>query len=509
MPSTVIALQLMVASPGADPLQQLDGHFGHQTAGFKVNDVIEPAFLAQSQHERVVPDSKRKLHLIAVVPGVRRGENGFPGSNLKGLKQVPDLALFAHQLITVRKESAVRLHFTPPTNSKMHAIHEAKIIAFFRCKRLGARQYYVMSSMPPAPPPSPMDDYGPLTPFLASADVSEVMVNGPNKIFVEQAGKITQVERRFPTEGELLRVVRQLLALAGKTMSPQTPLIDCRLSDGSRMTVTTPPVTAQTCFTIRRPTHRTHELGELVTRGTLSAPLAELLRIAVQMRLNILISGGTSCGKTTLLNALASSIPKSNRIVTIEDTFEISLPHPNWVALETVSHGRGEGKIVIDMRSLVSHALHLRPDRIIMGEVRSGEALDLLQAMNSGHDGSLATIHASTPLDVISRLETLVLMSGYEIPLVAIRQQISRAIHLIVQMRRASDGNRHIIAVSEITGIEDGRVTMQDIFVYGRNQQGQVGFFPTGRPPIFLQHAAAYGIQVPGNLLNTAPPQAA
>jgi len=353
-----------------------------------------------------------------------------------------------------------------------------------------------------------MDDFGPLTPYLASSDVSEVMVNGPSRIFVEQNGKLTQVERKFASESELLRVVRQLLTMAGKTLSPQMPLVDCRLSDGSRMTVTTPPVTAQTCFTIRRPTYRAQDLTELVNRNTMSGPMADLLRIAVQMRLNILISGGTSCGKTTLLNALAAIIPKSHRIVTIEDTFEISLPHPNWVALETVFQGRGEGGAFIEMRPLVSHALHLRPDRILLGEIRGGEALDVLQAMNSGHDGAMATIHASSPMDVISRLETLVLMAGYEIPLSAIRQQISRALHLIVQMRRTVDGARQIVALTEVTGLQDGKVTMQDIFLLGRNRAGQVGFFPTGYTPLFIQQAPAQGIQVPVSLFGTPQQQA-
>ena len=353
---------------------------------------------------------------------------------------------------------------------------------------------------------SPLEDYGPITPYLAANDVSEVMVNGPNKIFVEQGGKLIQVEKKFPSEGELLRVVRQLLTLAGKTLSPQTPMLDCRLSDGSRMTVTTPPVTAHTCFTIRRPMHRVQDLTELVSRGTLSGPMAELLRIAIQLRLNILISGGTSCGKTTLLNAMASIIPKQHRIVTIEDTFEISLPHPNWVALETVFQGRGEGGAFIEMRALVSHALHLRPDRILLGEVRGGEALDVLQAMNSGHDGSLATIHASSPTDVISRLETLVLMAGYEIPLIAIRQQISRAIHLIIQMRRTVEGHRQIVALTEVTGMQDGRVSMQDVFVLGRNRAGQSGFFSTGYIPLFIQQAQAQGIPVPGNLFGVSQP---
>ncbi len=355
----------------------------------------------------------------------------------------------------------------------------------------------------------PIEDYGPITQYLASSDVSEVMVNGTSKIFVEQGGKITQVDRRFPTEGELVRVVRQLLTLAGRTLSPQTPLFDCRLNDGSRITVTCPPVTKEICFSIRRPTYRPQDLNELVHRGTMSAQMAEVLRIAVQMRQNIIISGGTSTGKTTLLNAVASLIPRQNRIVTIEDTFEIALPHPNWVALETVFQGRGEGGAFIDMRALVSHALHLRPDRILLGEVRGGEALDVLQAMNSGHDGSMATIHASSPMDMISRLETLVLMAGYEIPLVAIRQQICRAIHLIIQMRRAQDGNRQITAMTEITGMQEGRVVTQDIFMFGRNRSGQVGFFPTGYTPIFIQQAPNLGIQVPGNLFGVAPVQQA
>jgi pilus assembly protein CpaF len=363
---------------------------------------------------------------------------------------------------------------------------------------------YYMLDMPP------IEDYGPLTPYLSSKDVSEIMVNGPNKIFIEKSGKLMPADRKFPTEGELLRVLRQLLTLAGKTLTPQQPLVDCRLSDGSRMTVTTPPVTSQICFSIRRPLYRAQEFNELVTLGTLSKPMADLLHIAVQMRLNILIAGGTSAGKTTMLNALASLIPKFNRIVTIEDTFEINLPHPNWLPMETVFQGRGEGGVTIDMRSLVVHALHLRPDRIILGEVRSAEALDMLQAMNSGHDGSMATIHASSPMDALSRLETLVLMAGYELPLVAVRQQISRAINVIVQMRRTPEGERQVIAITEVTGIQDGKLTVEDIFVLARNRTGQLGYFPTGHTPLFIQHAGAYGIQVPGNLFGaTPPPQAA
>jgi len=361
-------------------------------------------------------------------------------------------------------------------------------------------------AIPQAPAASSLGDYGPITPYLASSEISEIMVNGPNKIFIEQGGKLVQIEKKFTGEPDLMRVIRQLLTLGGKTLSPQMPLLDCRLNDGSRMTVTMPPVTSQPSFTIRRPTYRTQDLNELVARQTMSHGMAEMLRIAVQMRLNMLISGGTSCGKTTLLNALAGIIPKLNRIVTIEDTFEINLPHPNWIAMESVFQGRGEGGTTIDIRALVAHALHLRPDRILLGECRGGEALDMLQAMNSGHDGSMATIHASSPMDVISRLETLVLMAGYEIPLAAVRQQISRAINLIVQMRRTPEGLRQIVAITEVTGYEEGHVQLKDIFVLARNRSnGQLGFYATGHAPGFLQTAAANGIAIPQNLYEPGP----
>jgi len=351
---------------------------------------------------------------------------------------------------------------------------------------------------------APLEDYGPLTPYLSSPDISEIMVNGPNKIFIEQNGRITQIDKRFASEMDLLRVVRQLLALAGKQLSPQEPMMDTRLSDGSRMTVTTPPVTAATSFTIRRPTTRTQDLNELVMKNTMSPAMADFLRVAVLLRLNIMIAGGTSCGKTTLLNALGSLIPKNQRLVTIEDTFEINLPHPNWVALETVFQARGDRNV--DMRDLVAHALHLRPARSLLGECRGGQALDILQAMNSGHDGGMATIHASSPMDVISRLETLVLMAGYDIPLLAVRQQIARAIHLVIQMRRTAEGVRQITAIAEITGVEEGRVSLQDVFVLGRNRStGQMGFYPTGHTPAFIQQAAAMGLSIPPNLFTAAP----
>lgn len=350
------------------------------------------------------------------------------------------------------------------------------------------------------------EDFGPITPYLATPDVSEIMVNGPSKIFIEQNGKVFQLEKRYNGELEVQRVVRQLLAISGKNMSPQQPILDLRLVDGSRMTVTMPPVSASTSFTIRKPSYRVLDLMELVVKGGMSNEMGELLRIAVQLRLNILIAGGTSTGKTTLLNALATSIPKTQRIITIEDTYEISLQHPNWVAMETVYQGRGSGD-AIDMRELVAHALHLRPDRILLGECRGAEALDILQAMNSGHDGSMATIHASTPRDVITRLETLVLMAGYDIPLSAIRQQISRAVNLIVQMRRTPEGARQIHAITEVSGYKDGNVVLNDIFLQGRDQSGRVGYFPTGYIPSFMSQGTSPASKPSGPIINLPPPQ--
>ncbi len=370
-------------------------------------------------------------------------------------------------------------------------------------------------ALPSTNPNQAMDDYGPLTPYLSSPDVSEIMVQGPNKIFIEQNGKLIQIERKFSGESELLRVIRQLLASSGKTLSPQQPMVDTRLPDGSRMTVTVPPVTPAASLSIRRPSYRAHNLNELVMKATMSPGMAELLRAAVHLRLNLLISGGTSCGKTTLLNALAANIPPYHRIVTIEDTYEISLPHQNWVQLETVFQGRAQGDVHIDMRDLVAHALHLRPDRILLGEVRGSEALDLLQAMNSGHDGCMGTIHASSARDVISRLETLVLLAGFEIPLPAIRQQISRALHLVIQMRRTPEGLRQITGITEVTGFQDNHVIIQDVFVLAQDRtSGQSGFFPTGYVPGFMQQAVNTGFKLSPttfttpHMINTPPHQA-
>jgi pilus assembly protein CpaF len=302
---------------------------------------------------------------------------------------------------------------------------------------------------------------GPLTELLASPDVTEIMVNGPDRIFFERAGKLQRLERRFADEADLLRLIRQLLTASGKTLSPQMPLLDTRLGDGSRMTVSLPPVTATPSFTIRRSGLRSVSLADLSKRGTLTGDASEVLKKAVQAQKNILVAGGTSTGKTTFLNALAAEIPATSRIITLEDTFEISLSHANWVALETVTQGRAEG--VIDIRTLVAHALHLRPDRILLGECRGGEALDFLQAMNSGHDGCMATLHASSTRDALARLETLVLMGGVDIPLTSVRQQIARAIHIIVHLHRTLEGKREVTDVVEVLGFEEGQVQLRSM----------------------------------------------
>jgi pilus assembly protein CpaF len=304
-------------------------------------------------------------------------------------------------------------------------------------------------------------DAGPITQFLNSPDVSEIMVNGPDKIFVEQAGRIFSCPKRFQSQEELQRVVRQLLTLAGKQLSPQTPLIDSQLEDGSRLTVACPPIAPRLSFTIRRATMRVCTLAELIRAGSVTEPVSAYLTAAIRNKKNIFISGGTSCGKTTFLNALAGEIPLHERIVTIEDTYEIRLRHPNWLQLQTLLMAPEPQRV--DMRDLVAHALHLRPDRILLGECRGSEAFDILQAMNSGHSGSLATIHANSPGDALSRLETLVLLAGFDLPLAAVRQQIAHAVNIIVQMRRTPEGQRHVTSVAEVLGYRDGQILLQTL----------------------------------------------
>jgi len=331
-------------------------------------------------------------------------------------------------------------------------------------------------------------DYGPITALLHDDSISEIMVNGPNQVYIERKGQLTPVDVKFESDAELIRVIREIAAFVGRRIDDESPMVDCRLPDGSRVNAIIPPLALDgASLTIRKFARDPYTVEDLIGFGTLTAEAASFLEACVNAHFNILVAGGTGSGKITTLNVLSSFIPDTERVVTIEDAAELQLRQPHKVRLES-RPSRIDGTGRISIRELVVNALRMRPDRIVIGECRSGEALDMLQAMNTGHDGSLTTIHANSPRDTLSRLETLVLMSGVDLPQRAIREQIASAIHLIVQQSRMRDGSRRITNISEVVGREGDTITLQDVFLFeetgvdGNDKiQGRLG--PTGIRP--------------------------
>ncbi|MEP7116912.1 MAG: ATPase, T2SS/T4P/T4SS family [Acidobacteriota bacterium] len=343
---------------------------------------------------------------------------------------------------------------------------------------------------------------GPLEDLLNDPTITEIMVNKFDQIYVEKSGKLTLSDARFMNAEQVRGVIERIVAPLGRRIDEKVPMVDARLRDGSRVNAIIPPLALRgPAITIRKFSKKLLGTKELVEYGSLTAQMATLLEAAVKSRQNIVISGGTGSGKTTLLNVLSSFIPTDERIITVEDAAELQLPQAHVVALETrPANIEGEGAITI--RDLVRNALRMRPDRVVVGECRGGEALDMLQAMNTGHDGSLTTVHANTPRDALSRLETLALMSGLELPARAIRDQIASAIQIIVQQSRLQDGSRRITHITALTGQEDGVFTTADIFVFqqlGLAPDGKVQgrFVPTGFVPPFVEGLARRGIKVP------------
>ncbi|SDT05815.1 pilus assembly protein CpaF [Friedmanniella luteola] len=342
--------------------------------------------------------------------------------------------------------------------------------------------------------------HGPLQRLLDDPTITEIMVNGPDLVFVEQNGKLTLSSARFTSEDQLRRVIERIVSRVGRRIDESSPLVDARLSDGSRVNAVIAPIAfSGSSLTIRKFAKDPFKVHDLISFGTLSPEMAELLRACVEARLNIIVSGGTGTGKTTLLNVLSSFIPEGERIVTIEDAVELQLQQTHVVRLESRPpnvEGRGE----IGIRDLVRNSLRMRPDRIVVGEVRGGESLDMLQAMNTGHDGSLSTVHANSPRDAVARLETLVLMAGMDLPLRAIREQIASAVDVVVQLTRLRDGTRRVTAVTEIQGMEGQTVTMQDAFLFdysaGVDAHGRFLGKPvsTGIRPRFTDKFADHGI---------------
>lgn len=332
---------------------------------------------------------------------------------------------------------------------------------------------------------------GPLEKLLRDDDISEIMVNGPKQIYIERKGKLELSGVEFRDDDHVMQIINRIVSPLGRRCDEANPMVDARLADGSRVNAVVPPIALNgPTITIRKFNSTPLQIGDLIDFNSLSFQMASFLEACVKGRCNIMVSGGTGSGKTTLLNVLSSFIPDRERIVTVEDAAELQLMQEHVITLESrPSNVEGQGKI--EIRDLVKNCLRMRPDRIIVGEVRSGEALDMLQAMNTGHDGSLATAHANSARDMIARLETMVMMAGMELPVKAIREQIASAIDIVVQQTRFRDGSRKIVSISEVTGMEGDIVTLQDIFVYkqdGVDGSGKITgkFIPTGIRP----HAA-------------------
>ncbi|MHA6524906.1 CpaF family protein [Tessaracoccus sp. G1721] len=343
---------------------------------------------------------------------------------------------------------------------------------------------------------------GPIEGLLADPAVTEVMVNGPDKVYVEHAGRLYRSDVTFRDEAHVRQIIDRIVGRIGRRIDESSPLVDARLEDGSRVNAIIPPLAfSGSTLTIRKFSHDALSIPDLVRLDTLSPEIAELLHACVKARLNIIISGGTGTGKTTLLNVVSSFIPDGERIISIEDAVELQLQQDHVVRLESRPPNI-EGKGEVSIRELVRNALRMRPDRIIVGEVRGAEALDMLQAMNTGHDGSLSTIHANSPRDALARLETLVLMAGMELPLRAIREQVASSVDLIVQLARLRDGTRRVVAVTEVHGMEGQTVTLQDVFLFdysaGLDRDGRFlgHVVPTGVRPQFTDRFADLGIQL-------------
>ncbi len=348
---------------------------------------------------------------------------------------------------------------------------------------------------------------GPLEEFLEDDDVTEIMVNGPNQIYIERKGKLTLSDATFMDQASVMAIIERIVAPLGRRIDESQPYVDARLPDGSRVNAVIHPLSLiGPCLTIRKFSKIPFTDKDLTKFGTWTEKIAEFVAMCVQLRKNIVVSGGTGSGKTSLLNVLGNYIPETDRIVTIEDAAELRLNQPHVVRMEARPPNI-EGKGAITIRDLVRNSLRMRPDRIVVGECRGGEALDMLQAMNTGHDGSLTTAHANSPRDTISRLETMVLMSGMDLPLRAIREQIASAVDVIVQESRFSDGSRKITSVTEICGLEGDQITMQEIFTFeqtGLDEDGKVlgHHKPTGSVPTFLEEIKARGMEIDHSMFN-------
>jgi len=348
---------------------------------------------------------------------------------------------------------------------------------------------------------------GPLEPLLRDETLTEVMVNGPQQVYIEREGKLELTNVTFQNDEHVMKIIQRIIAPIGRRVDESSPMVDARLADGSRVNAIIPPLSLiGPVITIRKFSATPFTVDDLIRFGTATPDMFEFLEACVKARLNIFVAGGTGSGKTTMLNILSSFIPDDERIVTIEDAAELQLRQEHVITLEA-RPSNIEGKGAIPIRELVRNALRMRPDRIVVGECRSGEALDMLQAMNTGHDGSMSTGHANTPRDMLSRLETMVLMAGMDLPLRAIREQISSAVDLIVHQNRLKDGTRKIVNITEVQGMEGDIIVMQDVFVFEQTgvEEGRIlgRLKPTGIRPHFVERFETAGIHLPPNIFGS------
>ncbi|HOD05356.1 MAG TPA: CpaF family protein [Anaerolineaceae bacterium] len=405
------------------------------------------------------------------------------------------LRLKEHLISLISRELEMR---SPPMNERREAIQQIMTSAYqgLRLSLPNTLRDQLFHEI--------MDDlmgFGPLQPLLDDPDITEVMVNGPKKVYVERKGKITKTNVTFDDDNAVIRVIEKIILPLGRRIDGDSPTVDARLPDGSRVNAVIAPVAIDgPSITIREFQKGKLSVEQLIQFGSITRPMADFVRACVVSRLNIVISGGTGSGKTTLLNVLSGFIPEDERIVTIEDAAELRLQQDHVLRMET-KPPNSEGKHAVTIRDLVRNSLRMRPDRIVVGEVRGGEALDMLQAMNTGHDGSLTTLHANTARDAISRLETMCMMAGMDLPLKVLREQIAAAIDLIVQQSRLKDGSRKVTSITEVSGMEGDTVTMTDIFKFeqtGMSSDGKVlgELRPTGIRPLFGPRLEAAGFKL-------------
>jgi pilus assembly protein CpaF len=446
-----------------------------------------PATLSRIQETKAADAANAALAVEEVGPSA-----GLASEALRGLRERASQALYERLGARLSDSSMDEAELHRHVRAELKEVVEAEQVPLSAAERKRLTREIIDDVL----------GHGPIQRFLDDPDVTEIMVNSHDSIYVERFGTLQETDARFSSDQALRRVIERIVSRVGRRIDESSPLVDARLADGSRVNAIIPPLAVNgPSLTIRKFSREALTVARLIELGTLSPEMAELLQACVLARMNIIVSGGTGTGKTTMLNVLSSFIPESDRIVTIEDAVELQLQQRHVVRLESRPaniEGRGE----VSIRELVRNSLRMRPDRIVVGEVRGGESMDMLQAMNTGHDGSISTVHANSPRDAVARLETLVLMAGLDLPLRAVREQLASAVNLIVHITRLRDGTRRVTHITEVQGMEGDVVTLQDAFVfdyaagidaYGRFLGNAV---PTGIRPRFTDRFAELGIPI-------------